>query len=110
MKQKVTLLDVSKYNNLVFDSEKLYPGYVAYEAATSKLKDGAAFAISELHVEDGHLKGYFQFINGRATELLEFLGSFDIKTVLEVKEDESINSILEARVDSFYALPDLVIS
>lgn len=110
MKVKIDLLDVSKYPKLEFDSEKIYPGFVAFEAATNKIKDAVAFAITELHVENNTLKGYFQFVNGRATELLEFLGSFDVKTVLEIKEDETINTILEARVDSFYALPDLVIS
>ena len=101
-KNEQYVYDVNKFS---YDSEKIYCGYVSEEAAISNFKDAAAFAISNIKIINNQLVGDFQFINGKATELLQWIANFKIKTILNAEIDDETQEVTSASVHAFSAEP-----
>lgn len=95
---------------LSFDGNTDYAGYVSEEAAYVNFKDAIAFSVGSITQETDGIYGVFQMINGKATELLNLINSFEIKPVFRSVVESETGELVSLSIDSFVAIPDIILN
>ena len=91
--------------DLLINSEATYLGYVSFEAAEREFLDAVAFSVEKVRVQDGWLVGDINVINGKATELLNWISEFTVSIVAFGSIEPITNKVINAELHSFVATP-----
>lgn len=102
--EKTIAGNVYSIDQLKFDCNREYVGYVNYEASVVGLKDAAAFVVEKLRVQEGYLVGDLHIANGKATELLIWISDFNVGITSYGSVDDDGN-VIDAEIISFVAYP-----